>query len=117
MFFSRKSEIKKVEKKFGTKKATEYLTYFNTYIQETLPLIKKGDNNGAKRFTDTIINKMIQEHGIEYANEFQAFLNQNLGNTKLIRQLYKAGDQYILPETLNARKMADALIDLFKQTR
>lgn len=114
MFWSNQSEIKKVKKAYGEKKGTEFLTYFNTYIQETAPLIKQGDTDEAKQFAKTIVNKIIQEHGVEYNNEFQKFLVDSLNNDKLILQLSKAGDKYVLEETLQARRSIDVLMKLFK---
>lgn len=106
MAFWCKSEIDKVKAKYGDTKGRQFLTYFYTFTTKSLEMIK-ANKAGAEEIAANIIANILEQHGQEYLNEYDAFFKSSLQNSKLLSELAESGTVYI-DESVVVRKEAPA---------
>lgn len=86
MAFWNKSEIDKIKSKYGIGKGTWLLTYFHTHVTKSLSLMK-SENDAALDFAKLLAEEIRTHHGQSFLDEYHAFFNANLKNSKLLTEI------------------------------
>lgn len=94
MAFWSKSEIDKIKAKYGETKGRQFLTYFYTFTKKTVAIMQ-ANQSGADEVVANVIANILDRHGPEYLNEYNAFFKANVKNSKLLTELSKSGSVYI----------------------